>query len=142
MSGGAHVGGRRRRCQRHVPSRPAPATPSVAWPAAARRQTDFTGRFSVDYPLCARRARARVLRSAIEAAEAWGGGDVATMASGDGTTTFPRFSGMPAHRRYEGQIAAMALYAGQGVGQVVRTLPAAEVVMELDDEAERLLRSW
>jgi NAD(P)H-dependent flavin oxidoreductase YrpB (nitropropane dioxygenase family) len=36
----------------------------------------------------------------------------------------------------------MALYAGQGVGQVTEVVPAAHVITELAEAAERLLRQW
>jgi hypothetical protein len=36
----------------------------------------------------------------------------------------------------------MALYAGQGVGQVTQVVPAAHVITELAETAERLLRQW
>jgi NAD(P)H-dependent flavin oxidoreductase YrpB (nitropropane dioxygenase family) len=39
-----------------------------------------------------------------------------------------------------GEIAAMALHAGQSVGAVDRVRPAGEVVAELADRAERVLR--
>ena len=41
-----------------------------------------------------------------------------------------------------GNLAAMALYAGQSVGAVTRVQPAAEIVREVAEEAERLLRKW
>jgi hypothetical protein len=41
-----------------------------------------------------------------------------------------------------GTIEAMALYAGESVGAVTRVHSAAEVVRELADGAERLLRVW
>jgi hypothetical protein len=36
----------------------------------------------------------------------------------------------------------MSLWAGESVGRVTRVQPAAEIVAELADEAERLLRRW
>ena len=36
----------------------------------------------------------------------------------------------------------MALYAGQSVGAVRGVQPAGEIVAELMEEAERLLRAW
>ena len=39
-----------------------------------------------------------------------------------------------------GEVEAMALWAGQGVGLVTRIQPAAEIVRELAEEAERVLR--
>ena len=45
-------------------------------------------------------------------------------------------------REVTGTVAAMALYAGQGVGQVTRVVPAGQVVTELTQGAERLLGRW
>jgi NAD(P)H-dependent flavin oxidoreductase YrpB (nitropropane dioxygenase family) len=39
-----------------------------------------------------------------------------------------------------GTVAAMALYAGQGVGQVTEVIPAEQVVAELAQDTARLLR--
>jgi NAD(P)H-dependent flavin oxidoreductase YrpB (nitropropane dioxygenase family) len=39
-----------------------------------------------------------------------------------------------------GEVEAMALYAGQSVGLVTRIQPASEIVRELAEEAERVLR--
>jgi enoyl-[acyl-carrier protein] reductase II len=41
-----------------------------------------------------------------------------------------------------GNIAAMALYAGESVDAVRRIQPAAEIIQELSEGAERLLRTW
>jgi hypothetical protein len=41
-----------------------------------------------------------------------------------------------------GAIEAMPHWAGESVGGVTRIQPAAEIVRELADEAERLLRRW
>jgi hypothetical protein len=41
-----------------------------------------------------------------------------------------------------GEIDAMALYAGESVGGVTRVQPAAEIVHELAEGAEQLLRRW
>jgi hypothetical protein len=41
-----------------------------------------------------------------------------------------------------GTIAAMALYADESLGAVRCTMPAAGIVHELIDGAERLLRVW
>jgi hypothetical protein len=41
-----------------------------------------------------------------------------------------------------GTIAAMPMYAGESVSHVVDVEPAAAVVRELADGAERLLRAW
>jgi enoyl-[acyl-carrier protein] reductase II len=39
-----------------------------------------------------------------------------------------------------GHVEAMAMYAGQSVGQVTQVVPAAQVVSELAEGAEQLLR--
>ena len=41
-----------------------------------------------------------------------------------------------------GAIAAMALYAGESVSNVTQVQSAGDVVRELADGAERLLRAW
>jgi len=47
-----------------------------------------------------------------------------------------------ADRTTTGDLAAMPLWAGESVGGVKRLQPAGEIVRELADEAETLLRSW
>ena len=83
----------------------------------------------------------RVLRSAVEAAEDLDeefAGDV----GGDGEPfPIPRFAVRPPNRATRGHIDAMALYAGQSVGAVKAVVPAAEVVRELANGAEQLLRA-
>jgi enoyl-[acyl-carrier protein] reductase II len=51
----------------------------------------------------------------------------------------PRLSARTPSRDVNGTVAAMALYAGQGVGQVSDVSPAAQVVSELTDQAALLL---
>jgi nitronate monooxygenase len=51
----------------------------------------------------------------------------------------PRFSPMSPTAQTRGMVEAMALYAGEGVGVVVRVQPAEEIVRELIGGAERLL---
>jgi NAD(P)H-dependent flavin oxidoreductase YrpB (nitropropane dioxygenase family) len=46
------------------------------------------------------------------------------------------------NRDTTGEVAAMVHYAGQSVGATTRVRPAAEVVTELAEDAERLLRRW
>jgi nitronate monooxygenase len=45
-------------------------------------------------------------------------------------------------RATTGTITAMALYAGESVGAVRGVVPAAEIVREFADGAERLLGRW
>jgi len=46
------------------------------------------------------------------------------------------------NRGTTGVIEAMSLWAGESVGSVTRVQPAGEIVRELAEEAERLLRRW
>jgi nitronate monooxygenase len=61
-----------------------------------------------------------------------------------GATTLPvpRFGVPCPNRETTGEIAAMAHYAGQSVGATNRVLPAAQVLTDLAEDAERLLRRW
>ena len=61
-----------------------------------------------------------------------------------GATTLqvPRFGVPCPNRDTTGEIAAMVHYAGQSVGATAKVLPAAQVVQDLADGAERLLRRW
>jgi len=69
----------------------------------------------------------RVLRSAVEAAERLDG----TVAAVIGDRQIPRFAPTPPTRHAQGEIGAMALYAGHSVDAVTRTQPAREIVAEL-----------
>jgi nitronate monooxygenase len=106
--------------------------------AAGDDATVLTGVFSVGWP----DAPHRVLGSAVAAAEALAdpGGEVARLRTPSGSEPIPRWFVSPPSREVTGAVAAMALYAGQGVGQVTRVVPAAQVVAELAGGAERLLR--
>ena len=110
--------------------------------AAQAGETEITDQFSVMCPLCAQLPRARVLRSAIAAANALEGDTVGEVTIGDQTMPLPKFAGLPAFTGVRGHVDAMVLYAGESVGGVTGIVPAAEVVRELADGAEELLRSW
>jgi hypothetical protein len=69
----------------------------------------------------------RVLRSAVEAAERSDSAVVGTL----GDREIPPFAALPPTSQVEGEIAAMALYAGESVDAVARRQPAAEIVAEL-----------
>jgi nitronate monooxygenase len=84
----------------------------------------------------------RTLRSAIEAAEAFQGEVVGETRMGATTLPVPRFGVPCPNRDTTGEIAAMVHYAGQSVGATRQVLPAAQVIAELADGAERLLRRW
>ncbi len=105
---------------------------------AARAQDSVYGRtFHVGWP----EAPHRALRSAIDAAEAFPGEIVGKVVGLDGTeVAVPRFGSRVPDRTATGDVAAMSLWAGESVGAVKRVLPAREVVRELVEEAEQLLR--
>jgi len=100
--------------------------------------TVLTDRFSIMWP----DAPHRVLRSCVDAAESFQGDVVGEMAIGDQRVPLPRFAVPAPTRSMTGAIEAMALYAGEGVGAVKRRQPAAEIVREMTEEAENLLRRW
>jgi len=90
----------------------------------------------------------RVLRnSTFEAWEAAGRppagkrpGEGETVARGGEGAEFVRYQAVSAHSGLEGDIEAMALWAGQGVGLVRRRQPAAEIVAEIVAEAEAVIK--
>jgi NAD(P)H-dependent flavin oxidoreductase YrpB (nitropropane dioxygenase family) len=74
----------------------------------------------------------RVLQSALDAAAALPEErPAATLRVAGAEVPVPRFGPQPPTRDTTGEIAAMALYAGQSAGAVRATLPAAEIVAEL-----------
>jgi nitronate monooxygenase len=103
--------------------------------AADGEATVLTEAFAVGWP----DAPHRVLRSALEAAQAFGGEVVGRLQAGPVSEPLPRLSARTPSREVTGTVAAMALYAGQGVGQVSAVTPAAQVMAELAQEAARLL---
>jgi nitronate monooxygenase len=104
--------------------------------AADDEATVLTEAFAVGWP----NAPHRVLRSALQAAEAFQGEMVGVLHAGPRPEPLPRLSARTPSRAVTGTVAAMALYAGQGLGQVTQVTPAARVVDELAQGAERLLR--
>lgn len=100
--------------------------------------TVLTTTFSQNWP----DAPHRVLRSSVEAATAFDGDVVGKIPYGDETFPIPRFGTQPPTQQTTGSIAAMALYAGEAAWAVQRVEPAAEIVRDLADGAERLLRVW
>jgi hypothetical protein len=80
-----------------------------------------------------------VLRAAIAAAQASEAAVVGTMSAGAGRIDVPRFAGFAPVADAEGDIAAMALFAGEGVGEIDAVRPAAEIVERFAAEAARLL---
>jgi nitronate monooxygenase len=105
--------------------------------AAGDDATVLTSAFSVGWP----DAPHRVLRTALTAAEAFDRDTVGTLTMGGEQQPMPRLSARTPSRDVNGTVAAMALYAGQGVGQVSDVTPAAQVVSELTDQAALLLHA-
>jgi nitronate monooxygenase len=109
--------------------------------AAGPESTAITDGFAV-CPMCATIPRARVLRSAIAAVGAFEGETAGSMETPDGEQPLPARHGMAPHSGVRGEIQAMALYAGEGVQHVNAVRPAADIVRELAEGAEGLLRGW
>ena len=64
---------------------------------------------------------------------------VAVRDEGGREVPIERWDSTPPSTNVRGRVAAMALYAGEGVAAVQRVQPAAEIVRELVEEAETLL---
>jgi nitronate monooxygenase len=108
--------------------------------SAGAEDAVLTDAFSVGWP--AGPEPHRTLRSALEAAESFQGEVVGETRMGAITLPVPRF-GLPCpNRETSGEVAAMVHYAGQGAGTTDAVLPAAQVVTDLAEGAERLLRRW
>jgi nitronate monooxygenase len=87
-------------------------------------------------------ATARVLRSAMERnASLPEGAAVGTVQVGPVTLDVPRFGFVPPTATAEGDIAAMAMYAGESAGLIDAVLPAAEIVARTARQADDLLRA-
>jgi NAD(P)H-dependent flavin oxidoreductase YrpB (nitropropane dioxygenase family) len=102
---------------------------------ATGEDTVLTEAFSVMWP----NAPHRVLRSCVAAAEALTEDVVGEFERGARTLPIPRFAVIAPTVRTRGIVEAMALYAGEGVGAVVRVQPAQEIVRDLMEGAARLL---
>ncbi len=108
---------------------------------AQAQDTVYTQRFALGFP----NAPHRVLRSCLEAAEAFEGevvGEEVQPSTGE-RSTLRRFQGDFAPTTFvTGRVEAMPLWAGESVGGVTGIVPAAAIVQELVSEAERLLGRW
>jgi nitronate monooxygenase len=105
--------------------------------AARAEDTVLTTAYSVGWP----GAPHRVLRSALSAAEALADPVAGETPVGSMQMPIPRFGVYPPTRDTRGRVDAMALYAGESVGAVERVQPAAEILRELAEGAERILGS-
>jgi nitronate monooxygenase len=104
---------------------------------AASGSTVVTGAFARECPLCATSPRARVLRAAVDRVTDFEGPVVGTLRTATAEVPLPRGAGMPPIAAVSGAVDAMALYAGEGVGEVDGIRPAAEVVADLAAHLER-----
>jgi NAD(P)H-dependent flavin oxidoreductase YrpB (nitropropane dioxygenase family) len=98
--------------------------------------TVYTERFHELWP----GAPHRVLRRSIAAAEAGESDTVGTMSAGAERIDVPRFAGFAPVADADGDIEAMACFAGEGVGAIDAVRPAAEIVAEFSTQAAALLR--
>jgi NAD(P)H-dependent flavin oxidoreductase YrpB (nitropropane dioxygenase family) len=131
--GGARIG------TRFVVAAESGAHPSYvkALLGASAADTCLTEAFSVMWP----DAPHRVLRSALAAAEALSEDVIGEVRLGEEVIPVERFSVMPPTSTTSGEIGAMALYAGESVGNVTCVQPAAAIVSELVAGAEELLQA-
>lgn len=104
---------------------------------AGEDATVYTERFHELWP----DAPHRVLRRSIAAAEAGEGPTVGTMSAGAERIDVPRFAGFAPVADAEGEIEAMACFAGEGVGAIASILPAGDIVTEFSERAASLLRA-
>jgi NAD(P)H-dependent flavin oxidoreductase YrpB (nitropropane dioxygenase family) len=109
--------------------------------AARPQDTIYTEAFPGSWPI---NAPHRVLRSCLEAAEAFQGevvGEGIDYLTGE---QFPlkRFGTRAVTKSYTGTIEAMWLAAGESVGGVKKIASAADIMHDMTSEAEHLLRRW
>ena len=107
--------------------------------AAHAEDTVYSEAFSTDW----KDAPHRVLRSSIEAASAFEGDVVGEGLQYNGEH-FPilRFSTLMVTADTTGEIKAMPFWAGESVDVIKGVQSAAEIIQELADGAEQLLRRW
>jgi nitronate monooxygenase len=107
---------------------------------AEAQDTIYTDVFSGGWP----NAPHRVLRSSVEAAQAFQGEIVAEGLDEDTGERYPiqRFGSITPRKVMTGAIEAMPHWAGESVDGVTKVQPAAEIVQELAGDAEKLLRRW
>jgi nitronate monooxygenase len=104
--------------------------------ASSAADTCLTEAFSVMWP----HAPHRVLRSAIAGAEALADDVIGEIRYAEQVIPVRRLSVISPTSETTGHVEAMALYAGESVAEVTSVQPAAEILAELVDGAERLLR--
>jgi len=124
---------------RFLASHEADAHPSyvAALLAAGAEDTTLTTAFGADWP----DAPHRVLRSAVEAAERCTDERVGEIRMHGEPLPVARFASAYPTRDATGRVDAMCLYAGESVANIEAVMSAGEIVRELCDGAEALLRS-
>ncbi len=107
---------------------------------AEPEDTVVTEAFSEGWP----NAPHRVLRSSVEAAQAFEGEIVGQQSLGSSGEMVPakHFEAFTMTRDTTGTIEAMPHWAGESVSEVKTVQPVAAIMHELADEAEKLLRHW
>ena len=104
--------------------------------AAEAEDSMYTRTFYVGWP----EAPHRVLRQAIDAANASHVEFVGARMGLDGVERkIPRFAAAVADKSTTGNVAAMSLYAGQGVGAIRSQMRARDIVQKMANEAESVL---
>ncbi len=106
---------------------------------AEPEDTVVTEAFSEGWP----NAPHRVLRSSLEAAMRFKGEIVAQRRLPTGEMEpIRRFESVTATNQMTGNVEAMPHWAGESVGHVKESMPAAAIIREIADEAETLLGKW
>ena len=100
---------------------------------AAAGSTEITDAFAV-CPLCATYPHCRVLKRAIDAVRHTHDDVVGEATLGDASFPVPRGSGMPPGATTTGDIAAMAMYAGESVASIHEITSVAEAIEALCSE--------
>jgi NAD(P)H-dependent flavin oxidoreductase YrpB (nitropropane dioxygenase family) len=110
--------------------------------AARPHDTIYNDDFQIDWPDPP--APGRLLRSSVEAARTFDGDVVgeATHFYVGGSYPVMRWGVDAVRAGHTGAIEAMSLWAGESVSGVRRVQPAGEIIREMAEEAETLLRRW
>jgi NAD(P)H-dependent flavin oxidoreductase YrpB (nitropropane dioxygenase family) len=107
--------------------------------AASATDSVLTDAFAQMWPDTVRSSR--VLQRAMDESERAGNAPVAHGVLGDTTVEIPPFAVVPPSTDFDGNIEAMAMYAGESAGAVDAVQPAERVVREVVADAEARLRA-
>lgn len=81
-----------------------------------------------------------VHQACIEAVAASGDDNIGQATLGSQTISVPRGFGLPPGDSCTGNIAAMPMYAGESVSAIETIAPARQIIADLCDQANHLLR--